>query len=62
MALFLCIVVALGWFISYYYDNLAILIIAVIFALGMNIAGYWYSGSSKIWPSPPVCRCRTFTS
>ena len=43
MSLFLVIVIALGWFISYYYDSPLILIIAVVFALGMNIASYWYS-------------------
>ncbi len=43
MALFLAIVIAVGWFIGYYYDNPAILIIAVIFALAMNVTSYWYS-------------------
>jgi len=43
MAVFLCIAIALGWFISYYYGNPVILVVAVIFALGMNVAGYWYS-------------------
>ncbi len=43
MSLFLAIVVALGLFIGYYYDNIGILIIAVVFALGMNVASYWYS-------------------
>jgi len=43
MALFLVIVVAVGYFISYYYQNPAILVIAVIFSLVMNVAGYWYS-------------------
>jgi len=43
MALFLAVVVALGSFISYYYGNPAVLIIAVVFALGMNVVGYWRS-------------------
>jgi len=43
MALFFVIVVAVGYFISYYYDSSAILYIAVIFSVAMNIAGYWYS-------------------
>ena len=43
MAMFLVIVIALGWFISYYYNNQAILYIAVIFSVVMNVAGYWYS-------------------
>ena len=45
MGLFLVIVVALGWFISYYYDNSAILVVAIVFALGMNIFSYWKSDS-----------------
>ena len=43
MAVFLVIVIALGWFISYYYQSSAILYIAVFLALVMNIASYWYS-------------------
>jgi heat shock protein HtpX len=43
MAVFLVIVIAVGYFISYYYGNPAILIIAVIFALVMNVSSYWYS-------------------
>ncbi|MDE1975212.1 MAG: M48 family metalloprotease [Patescibacteria group bacterium] len=43
MGVFLVIVIAVGYFISYYYGNPAILVFAVIFAVGMNIAGYWYS-------------------
>lgn len=43
MGLFLVIVVAIGWFISYYYQNPAILFIALIFALVMNVISYWNS-------------------
>ena len=43
MTMFLVIVISLGWFISYYYDSTLILIIAIVFALVMNIASYWYS-------------------
>lgn len=43
MALFLCFIVALGWFISQYYNAPEFLPIAVIFSLFMNIASYWYS-------------------
>ena len=43
MSIFFVIVIALGWFISYYYDSPLILVIAVVFALGMNVASYWYS-------------------
>lgn len=43
MAVFLAIVVALGWLISFYYDNQAILYFAIIFSLLMNFASYWWS-------------------
>ena len=43
MALFLVIIVAIGYFISYYYGNPWILVIAVVFTLFMNVLGYWYS-------------------
>lgn len=43
MAVFLVIIVAIGWFISYYYNNPGILVIAVIFSLIMNVTSYWYS-------------------
>ena len=43
MAVFLAIVVALGYLISFYYNNQAILYIAIIFSLGMNFASYWWS-------------------
>jgi len=33
MAVFLAIVIALGWLISFYYDNQAILYFAIIFSL-----------------------------
>ena len=43
MTVFLVIIVALGYFISTYYDNFGVLIFAVIFSLVMNVIGYWYS-------------------
>ncbi len=43
MAVFVVIAVAIGWFISYYYQNPGILAIAIIFALIMNVTSYWYS-------------------
>jgi heat shock protein HtpX len=43
MTLFLLIIVALGYFISYYYNNPAILYFAIIFSLFMNVLSYWYS-------------------
>ncbi len=43
MTMFLCIIVALGYFVSYYYNNPSIVYIAVVGAIGMNIFSYWYS-------------------
>ncbi|MEI6057694.1 MAG: M48 family metallopeptidase [bacterium] len=43
MALFLVIIVAIGWFVSYYYNSPAILIFAVVFSVVMNVVSYWYS-------------------
>lgn len=43
MSLFLVIVVALGWFIGYAYNEPSFLYIAVIFSILMNIGSYWYS-------------------
>jgi heat shock protein HtpX len=43
MAIFLAIVVAIGYFVSYYYNNPAILYIAIIFSMVMNITSYWFS-------------------
>src|SRR3989338_7221971 len=43
MAVFLVIVIALGWFLSYYYNSPAILYFAVIFSVVMNITSYWFS-------------------
>lgn len=43
MGVFLCVVVAIGWAISWYYQNPAILTFAVVFALAMNLASYWWS-------------------
>ncbi len=43
MAFFLGVVVAVGWAISYYFQNPVIFIIAIIFALLTNIWSYWNS-------------------
>src|SRR6202046_3779304 len=43
MTVFLVLVVAIGWFASYYYDSFAILYIAIAIALAMNIWAYWFS-------------------
>ncbi len=43
MAVFLSVVIAIGWAISWYYNNPVILVFAVAFALLTNIWSYWNS-------------------
>ena len=43
MTIFFGVVIALGWFISFYYDNPLILYIAVFFSIFMNVLAYWQS-------------------
>ena len=43
MAVFLAVVIALGWFFSYYYGNPNILYFFVLFSIFMNIFSYWVS-------------------
>ena len=43
MTMFFIVVIALGWFFSYYYQNPNILYIFVIFSIVMNITSYWFS-------------------
>lgn len=43
MVMFVAIVVVIGWFISYYYNNEGILVAAVLFSLVMNGVSYWFS-------------------
>jgi len=43
LGVFLCIVVGVGWAVSWYFNNPGILFIAVIFALVMNVLSYWWS-------------------
>lgn len=40
---FFCVVIAVGWAVSFYYHTPGILVFAVIFAVAMNISSYWYS-------------------
>ncbi len=42
-AVFLIVVIGLGWFLSYAYGNASILYIAVGFAIFMNLLAYWKS-------------------
>ena len=48
MFVFLCLVIGLGWVISWYFNDPAILVVAVIIAVVMNIVSYWYSDTVVI--------------
>jgi heat shock protein HtpX len=43
MGVFLAVVVFIGWFISYYYNNSAILYFAIGLSIFMNVLSYWNS-------------------
>jgi len=43
MAGFLAIVLGIGYAVSWYYQSPSLLYVAIIFALGMNVWGYWFS-------------------
>lgn len=43
VGVFLAIVMGIGYFLSMYYNNPSILVIAFIFSLVMNIASFWFS-------------------
>src|SRR6185436_16076744 len=48
MFVFLCLVMGIGWALSFYFNNPGILYIAVIVALVMNVASYWFSDTVVI--------------
>jgi heat shock protein HtpX len=54
MSLFFIVIIALGYVFSYVYDSPAILYIAVIFSVGMNIVSYWYSDTITLKTSGAV--------
>ena len=43
MAVFMIIVLFIGYFISYYYRDPAIMYVAIFFAVAMNLYSYWFS-------------------
>ncbi|MEK7588954.1 MAG: M48 family metallopeptidase [Patescibacteria group bacterium] len=43
MTAFFGVVIALGWFFSYYYQNPSILYFFVLFSIVMNVVSYWFS-------------------
>ncbi len=48
MTVFFLLVIALGWAISWYFNSPGILVVAVVVAVVMNIAAYWYSDTITI--------------
>lgn len=43
MTTFFLVVIGLGWFFSYYYNNPSILYFFALFSIVMNITSYWFS-------------------
>lgn len=62
MSFFLVLIIALGWVVSYYYDNSDILYFAVILAILMNFFSYWYSDKIvlRLHKAKPVTRAEYF--
>lgn len=59
MGVFLAIVVGIGYFLAYYYQNSDILIFAIIFAVFMNLLSYWNSDKialslARAIPADPI--------
>lgn len=48
MSFFLVIVIAIGYFIGWYYDSPGILYVAVAFAIIMNFWSYWFSDKTVL--------------
>ena len=48
MTVFFALVIALGWAVSWYFNNPGILVVAVLVAVVMNITAYWYSDTITI--------------
>jgi len=48
MLIFLGIVIGLGYFLGYYFDNQYIFYIAVLVSLGMNVWAYWFSDKTVL--------------
>lgn len=62
MTSFFVLVIFIGWFVSYYLQNSAILYVAFFFAIFMNFFSYWYSDKIvlKLHKAKPVVRAEHF--
>src|SRR3990167_2659063 len=43
MFVFALVVIAVGWAVSWYFESPALLVVAVVFAVVMNVTSYWFS-------------------
>lgn len=43
MSMFFIVVISIGWFVSYYYNDPSILYFFVLFSIVMNITSFWFS-------------------
>ncbi len=43
MFVFLCVVIGVGWAVSWYFDNPGILLFSIVLAIVMNVTSYWFS-------------------
>ncbi|MDB5237645.1 MAG: Protease HtpX [Parcubacteria group bacterium] len=48
MAFFLAVVLAIGYFIAWYFNSPGILLVAIVFAVVMNFWSYWFSDKTVL--------------
>jgi len=59
MAMFAAVAIAVGYFVSYYFDSPVILAVAIVFAVVMNFVSYWYSDRISLASAHAVPADRT---
>lgn len=62
MSVVFIVVIALGWFFSYYFQNPSILVIFAVFAIVLQITSYWFSDKVviKLAGAHPAIRAEFF--